>query len=92
MHVKLPIVYKLTPDSQPKGIDKELDKRGYITIDETSVRILEMDHYCQAKAENIHIAKATINCSGFAGATQPRGSLPKLGRMGMRRATGERYL
>ena len=70
---KLPIVYKLTPDSQPRDIDEELDKRGYITIDETSVRVLEMDHYYQAKVEGIHIEtefsdtwiKGFINCSGI---------------------------
>jgi len=53
-HVNLPVVYKLTPDSQPRDIDEELDKRGYIRIDETSVKVLEMDHYCQAKAGDIH--------------------------------------
>jgi len=29
-HVNLPIVYKLTSDSQPKDLDEELDKRRYI--------------------------------------------------------------
>ena len=72
-HVNLPIVYKLTPDSQPKDLDEELDKRGYIRIDETSVRILDMEHYYQAKAGDIHFASefndtwinGFLKCSGI---------------------------
>ena len=71
--VTLPVVFKVTSDSEPKDLDKELDKRGYITIDETSVRILKMDNYYQQKAGNVHIASefsdAWINgflkCSGI---------------------------
>ena len=72
-HVNLPMVYKLTSDSHPKDLDKALDKRGYIAIDETSVRILKMDNYYQQKAGDVHIATefsdAWINgffkCSGI---------------------------
>lgn len=72
-HVNLPKVYKLTPDSQPKNLDDELDKRGYVKIDETSVRVLQMDHYYKAKAGNIHFASefsdtwinGFLKCSGI---------------------------
>lgn len=53
-HVNLPVVYKLTSDSQPRDLDEALDKRGYIRIDETSVRVLEMKHYSQAETGDIH--------------------------------------
>lgn len=71
-HFNLPVVYKLTPDSQPKALDKALNKRGYITRDETSVRILNMDNYYQQETGNIHIAtefsdfwiNGFLKCSG----------------------------
>lgn len=72
-HVNLPVVYKLTSASQPRDIDKELDKRGYIRIDETSVRILEMAHYYQAKTGEINFTtefsdtwiNGFLKCSGI---------------------------
>lgn len=60
-HINLPIVYKLTSDSQLKEIDEELDKRGYIRIDETSVRILKMNNYYQEEAGDIDIATEFSN-------------------------------
>lgn len=45
-HLKLPVVYKLTPDSQP-DIDQELDMRGYSRMDDTSVRTLQLNSYDQ---------------------------------------------
>jgi len=55
-HFNLPVVYKLTSDSQPKNLDKELAKRGYITRDETSVRILKLNDYYHQETGNVLIA------------------------------------
>ncbi len=38
----LPTVFKLTPESCPEYIDKRLEERGYMRLDETSVRILDL--------------------------------------------------
>lgn len=54
-HVNLPVVYKLTSESQPKALDEELDKRGYKRIDETSVRLLRIENYRDKKVEGIQI-------------------------------------
>lgn len=39
---KLPVIYKLTPDSLPAGLDAALDARGYLLEAPTSVQILEL--------------------------------------------------
>lgn len=39
----LPVVFKLTDASCPQGIDNELESRNYLRLDETSVRVLEME-------------------------------------------------
>ena len=54
-HINLPIVYKLTSDSQPKDIDIELEKRGYQRTKEVSLKILQMCNYYQIEAGNVHI-------------------------------------
>lgn len=38
----LPAVFKLTAQSTPAGLDRELEKRGYDRLDETSVRVLSL--------------------------------------------------
>ena len=42
---RLPVVFKLTDESCPQGIDNELAERNYLRIDETSVRVLAMSQY-----------------------------------------------
>lgn len=54
-YVNLPIVYKLTSKSQPIGLDEELDKRGYIKLDETSVRLLRMENYREENVGDTYI-------------------------------------
>lgn len=51
----LPVVFKLTDVSCPQGIDNELERRNYLRLDETSVRVLEMSHYRYRKPEGILI-------------------------------------
>jgi GNAT superfamily N-acetyltransferase len=41
----LPVVFKLTQDSNPKEIDSELKRRNYFKSDETSVRVLDLNGY-----------------------------------------------
>jgi RimJ/RimL family protein N-acetyltransferase len=69
----LPVVFKLTHDSHPQGIDNELARRNYFRLDETSVRVLEMSHYQYRKPEGILIEnvfndewfKDFVNCSSL---------------------------
>lgn len=49
----MPTIFKLTDESYPKGIDKRLEERGYIRIDETSVRILDLSQYAYHKPEGV---------------------------------------
>lgn len=64
----LPVVFKLTPDSCPKNIDSVLEKRGYLRLDETSVRVLKMSQYSCRKPEGVYIEKNLNNdwFNGFA--------------------------
>ena len=54
-NANLPVVYKLTSESRPKFLDEELDKRGYIQIDETSVRLLRMANYMREEVGDIYV-------------------------------------
>lgn len=49
----LPIVYKLTSDSQLKDIDIELEKRGYPKTKEVSLKVLQMDNYYQGRQKSL---------------------------------------
>lgn len=51
----LPVVFKLTAESRPKGIDQRLEERGYKKIDETSVRILDLSQYIYREPQNVFI-------------------------------------
>ncbi len=76
----LPVVFKLTHDSHPRGIDNELEKRNYIRLDETSVRVLKMSEYQYRKPEGILIEngfsddwfKDFVNCSNLKNETYQR--------------------
>lgn len=57
----VPIVFKLTPKSFPKGIDTILEERGYSRVDETSVRLLEMRQYNHCVPEGIIIETVISN-------------------------------
>jgi GNAT superfamily N-acetyltransferase len=41
----LPVIFKLTHGSVPTEIDGELEKRNYFKLDETSVRVLDLNEY-----------------------------------------------
>ncbi len=41
----LPTIFKITQESYPEYIDKRLEDRGYRKLDETSVRILDLENY-----------------------------------------------
>jgi hypothetical protein len=49
----LPVIFKLTNDSCPQDIDKALKKRNYTRLDETSVRILDLNQYQYRKPPGI---------------------------------------
>lgn len=49
----LPVVYKLTEQSCPKGLDKILEDRGYDKVDETSVRIVKLDSNLNDDVEGV---------------------------------------
>lgn len=49
----LPVIFKLTNDSCPQDIDKALKKRNYTRLDETSVRILDLNQYQYRKPPRI---------------------------------------
>jgi GNAT superfamily N-acetyltransferase len=51
----LPVVFKLTGASCPKGIDAELEKRNFSRLDETSVRVLALNHYQYRRPEGVRI-------------------------------------
>ncbi|HEX9061729.1 MAG TPA: GNAT family N-acetyltransferase [Clostridia bacterium] len=51
----IPAVFKLTGESNPKGIDKRLEERGYTKIDETSVKILNLKQYTYNEPKDIKI-------------------------------------
>jgi N-acetylglutamate synthase len=51
----LPTIFKLTAESNPQGMDHQLETRGYRRLDETSVRILEMEQYQYRKPEGFSI-------------------------------------
>lgn len=53
--INLPIVYKLTSDSQPKNIDIELEKRGYRRTKAVSLKTLQLDNYYEKEAGDVHI-------------------------------------
>lgn len=69
----LPVVYKLTLDSNPKNIDLELDKRGYSRIDETSMRLLQISKYNFDEIEDVSVMtgfcdawiESLYKCSGM---------------------------
>lgn len=42
---ELPVIFKLTPESQPGEIDRQLEARQYVRLDETAVRLLQMRDY-----------------------------------------------
>lgn len=52
-HQNLPVIFKLTQDSVPKGIDDALVKRNYFKLDETSVRVLDLKDYKYCKKNEI---------------------------------------
>lgn len=72
-NLNLPVVFKLTNQSCPKNIDDELEKRHYSIIDETSVRIIEVDGCKYRDPEGIVIDNqfsdawfnGFIRCSGL---------------------------
>jgi GNAT superfamily N-acetyltransferase len=51
----LPVVFKLTGESSPNDIESELDKRNYLTIDETSVRTLDLENHINRKPDDLII-------------------------------------
>lgn len=53
--LNLPVVFKLTVESYPYGIDDELASGGYSKMDETAVRILPLNHYKYQKSDSINI-------------------------------------
>lgn len=63
---KLPIVFKLTTNSFPKGIEEKLKDRGYTRLDETSVKILEICKYKFREPEAI-IIERELSDSWFEG-------------------------
>jgi GNAT superfamily N-acetyltransferase len=67
MNRSLPVVFKLTNDSTPTDIERELDKRNYTIIDETSVRTLDLKKYYGYKPEDLIIGFHFTNkwCKGF---------------------------
>lgn len=78
--LNLPVVFKLTRESHPGDIDRELEKRGYSRIDETSVRLLELNRYAYRKPHGIRIEcgfnEAWLNgffiCSGLDNPVQQK--------------------
>jgi ribosomal protein S18 acetylase RimI-like enzyme len=47
----LPMLFRITPFSEPAGLDRELDSRGYVRFDETAVEACALDPRCaQAQA------------------------------------------
>jgi N-acetylglutamate synthase len=70
----LPVVFKLTEDSCPQGIDQELARRNYCRFDETAVRVLEMSRYRCRKLEGVLVENVFndawfmdfVNCSNLA--------------------------
>jgi ribosomal protein S18 acetylase RimI-like enzyme len=50
---KLPVVYKMTPNSVPSDLDDILDKEGYKLIDTTSVQLLKLDTTKEPTHNNI---------------------------------------
>ncbi len=69
----LPVIFKLTADSNPPDIDRELESRNYIRLDETSVRVLDMDSYHYRKPNGVLLEteitdewiKDFFNCSNL---------------------------
>lgn len=51
----LPTIFKLTTESSPKDVDKRLKERGYTKIDETSVRILDLNQYAFQEPKDVII-------------------------------------
>lgn len=53
--INMPVVYKLTSDSQPQDIDIELEKRGYLRTKEVSLKVLHIDNYYQIETGDAQI-------------------------------------
>ena len=51
----LTILFKLTSESNPEGIDARLEERGYIRDNETSLRILDLSQYVCHESQGINV-------------------------------------
>lgn len=51
----LPTIFKLTDDSNPKGIDSTLEERGYTKVNETSLRIFDLSNYTIQEVKDISV-------------------------------------
>ena len=45
----LPCIFKLTPDSVPRGVDARLEKMGYVKDDEVSLKVLRVREYMSSR-------------------------------------------
>jgi len=51
----LPILFKLTEESKPDGLDESLEKRGYKRDNETTLRTLNLGQYISHKPQEVTI-------------------------------------
>ncbi|MBP7176701.1 MAG: GNAT family N-acetyltransferase [Thermoclostridium sp.] len=49
----LPTVFKLTEKSNPQGLDDILERKSYQKLDETAVRLLDLNHYTTCKPKDV---------------------------------------
>lgn len=86
----LPAVFRLTAESTPAELDRALEARGYVRLDETSVRILSLGrgHAKGQIAYFTHVRDAWLNAFARCSGTGDANTVEKLARI-LRRIPGE---
>ncbi len=62
----LPAQFKLTAESKPKGIDSRLEERGYVRINETTLRTMDLSQYACPESHDV-IVESQFNDKWLAG-------------------------
>lgn len=57
----LPTLFKLTNESNPKGLDSRLEERGYIKENEAALRVLDLNQYSYQQSQGVIVESQFSN-------------------------------